>query len=387
MIKRILIVILLWLVVDFYFFAAVQTLTDNVFIHVAYWFVEAIIIAAVFYVIATGKLKLISGVIKLLVLSFVPKLAGTLILMMEDLSRLFRSFPLRNYEVSMLAISIAIVLWLVLLISINRGRHYYKIRRAFLYFDDLPESFDDFTITHLSDIHAGSFTDVKGVQKGLDLVNAQKSDVILFTGDLVNNQASEMTPWIPAFAQLKAPYGKYSVLGNHDYGDYIRWPNIKDKQNNFNRLKQVHQEIGFQLLLDESRMIKKGDDSIAIVGVENWGKGNFHKYGNLKKATDKLPDKTFKILMSHDPSHWDAEIIDHHTPIQLTLSGHTHGMQFGFEIFGFRWSPIKYIYKQWAGLYKKAGKYLYVNRGFGFLGLNGRVGIWPEITVITLKRK
>jgi predicted MPP superfamily phosphohydrolase len=387
MIKRILIVILLWLVVDFYFFAAVQTLTDNLLIHVAYWLVEAAIIGSVFYVIATGKLKLISGVIKLLVLSFVPKLAGALILLMEDLSRLFRSFPLRNDEVSMLAISVAIVLWLVLLISINRGRHYYKIRRAFLYFEDLPESFNDFTITHLSDIHAGSFTDVKGVQKGLDLVNAQKSDVILFTGDLVNNEASEMTPWIPAFARLKAPYGKYSVLGNHDYGDYIRWPDIKDKQNNFNRLKQVHQEIGFQLLLDDSKMITKGDDSIAIVGVENWGKGNFHKYGNLKKATDNLSDETFKILMSHDPSHWDAEIIDHNKPVQLTLSGHTHGMQFGFEIFGFRWSPIKYIYKQWAGLYKKAGKYLYVNRGFGFLGLNGRVGIWPEITVITLKRK
>ncbi|WP_126971351.1 metallophosphoesterase [Gynurincola endophyticus] len=387
MIKRILIVILLWLVVDFYFFAAVQTLTDNLLIHVAYWLVEAAIIGSVFYVIATGKLKLISGVIKLLVLSFVPKLAGALILLMEDLSRLFRSFPLRNDEVSMLAISVAIVLWLVLLISINRGRHYYKIRRAFLYFEDLPESFNDFTITHLSDIHAGSFTDVKGVQKGLDLVNAQKSDVILFTGDLVNNEASEMTPWIPAFARLKAPYGKYSVLGNHDYGDYIRWPDIKDKQSNFNRLKQVHQEIGFQLLLDDSKMITKGDDSIAIVGVENWGKGNFHKYGNLKKATDNLSDETFKILMSHDPSHWDAEIIDHNKPVQLTLSGHTHGMQFGFEIFGFRWSPIKYIYKQWAGLYKKAGKYLYVNRGFGFLGLNGRVGIWPEITVITLKRK
>jgi predicted MPP superfamily phosphohydrolase len=219
------------------------------------------------------------------------------------------------------------------------------------------------------------------------MVNKQHSDVILFTGDLVNNQASEMDRWIPVFSQLKAPSGKFSVLGNHDYGDYMKWESEDLKSANLKRLKQVHHEIGFRLLLDEAVKVEKNSQSITLVGVENWGKGGFHKYGDLKKATANVADDAFKVLLSHDPSHWDAVTHDHHQHIHLTLSGHTHGAQFGFEFFGFKWSPIKYIYKQWAGLYKQNGKYLYVNRGFGFLGLKGRVGIWPEITVITLKTK
>jgi predicted MPP superfamily phosphohydrolase len=195
-----------------------------------------------------------------------------------------------------------------------------------------------------------------------------------------------MDRWIPTFASLKARYGKYSVLGNHDYGDYRQWEKEDDKHANLKRLKTVHKEIGFKLLLDEAVNIEKDGEAIALIGVENWGKGGFHKYGDLKKATANVPDKEFKVLMSHDPSHWDAVTLGHDKRIHLTLSGHTHGMQFGLELFGFKWSPIKYVYRQWAGLYEQAGKYLYVNRGFGFLGLKGRVGMWPEIAVITLRR-
>jgi len=186
---------------------------------------------------------------------------------------------------------------------------------------------------------------------------------------------------------LDAPYGKYSVLGNHDYGDYMQWENKSDQHANLKQLKNVHKEIGFKLLLNESVQIKKGGQPIALIGVENWGKGGFHKYGDLQKATAGVPDEAFKVLMSHDPSHWDAVTLGHQQHIHLTLSGHTHGMQFGFELFGLKWSPIKYMYKQWAGLYEKSSRYLYVNRGFGFIGLKGRIGIWPEIAVITLKRK
>lgn len=322
-----------------------------------------------------------------MLLSFIPKLIGSIVLLLEDITRLFRHMPPRIYLLSELVILIAVIFFFLILFGITQGRHYYKIRKTTLYFNNLPKAFEGFTITQLSDIHAGSFNDAAGVQKGLDLVNAQGSDVILFTGDLVNNEASEMDRWIPAFSQLSAPLGKYSVLGNHDYGDYIRWESIEAKRKNLVRLKQVHAEIGFRLLLNEAISVKKNDQSITLIGVENWGKGGFHKYGDLKLATTNVPDDKFKILMSHDPSHWDAVTLAHNQRIDLTLAGHTHGAQFGFELWAFKWSPIKYVYKQWAGLYEKGGKYLYVNRGFGFLGLKGRVGIWPEIAVITLKRK
>ncbi|WP_183565245.1 metallophosphoesterase [Mucilaginibacter sp. SP1R1] len=385
--NRIPAIILFWLIIDIYFFSAVATLTINTSVYLAYWIFDLLLAGTILYSAIAGKTKLISGVMALMLLSLVPKLVGSIVLVLEDITRVFRGFPPRNYGVSEFTLVVAIVLFGLLLFGITRGRHYYKIRRETLYFDDLPETFDGFTITQLSDIHSGSFSDKQGVQKGLDLVNAQNSDMILFTGDLVNNQATEMDPWIPAFAQLEAPYGKYSVLGNHDYGDYMSWESKEAQLANLNRLKQVHQEIGFRLLLNESMPIQKNDQSVALIGVENWGKGGFHKYGDLKKATVDVPDDAFKILMSHDPSHWDAVTLGHHQPIHLTLSGHTHGMQFGFEIFGFKWSPIKYVYKQWAGLYQKSGLYLYVNRGFGFLGLKGRVGIWPEIAVLTLKRR
>jgi predicted MPP superfamily phosphohydrolase len=379
-------IILLWLIIDIYFFNVIETLGLNSNVKLGYWLFDALLTSAIVISAFARSRRFISWLMALMLLSFVPKLVGSLILLLEDITRLFRGFPPRSYAVSEFVVIVAFAFAGILLFGITRGRHYYKVRRETLFFDDLPEKFDGFTITQLSDVHSGSFSDAKGVQKGLDLVNAQQSDVILFTGDLVNNQASEMDPWIPAFSKLKAPYGKYSVLGNHDYGDYIQWENKADQQANLARLKQVHKEIGFKLLLNEHTPIQKENEEISLIGVENWGKGGFHKYGDLDKATSEVPDNAFKILMSHDPSHWDAVTLDHRQPIHLTLSGHTHGAQFGFELFGFKWSPIKYVYKQWAGLYQKSGLYLYVNRGFGFLGLKGRIGMWPEIAVITLKR-
>ena len=330
---------------------------------------------------------MISWLMALMLLSLVPKLFALPILILEDITRIFRYFPPRSLWVSELTLLIAIIPFVSLLYGIINGRHNYKVHKTTLYFDDLPAAFDGFTITQLSDIHSGSFSSAKGVEKGIEMVNAQNSDLILFTGDLVNNEATEMDPWIGSFSKLKAPFGKYSVLGNHDYGDYKKWEQKGDKYANLNRLKKVHVEIGFKLLLNEAVTISKNGQSISLIGVENWGKGGFHKYGDLKKATETVPENAFKILMSHDPSHWDAVTLNHQHHIHLTLAGHTHGMQFGIELFGFKWSPIKYVYEQWAGIYQKEGKYLYVNRGFGFLGFKGRVGIWPEIAVITFKKK
>lgn len=385
--KRFIAIITLWLIVDLYFFMAVLRLTDNPLIHVIYWLIEGLVMGALVYSVLKSNTHLLSRLMAPMLLLFVPKLFGSIVLLAEDITRLFRGFPVRSAILSEIVVWVAVLFFLILLYGITRGRHHYKVHRITLYFDDLPDAFDGFRMTQLSDIHAGSFSDKKGVQKGIDLVNAQNSDLILFTGDLVNNQAAEMDPWIPVFAELKAAYGKYSVLGNHDYGDYMQWENPAMKSANLDRLKEIHREIGFQLLLNESKKIEKDGAVMELIGVENWGKGGFHKYGDLDKAIAEVPADAFKVLMSHDPSHWEAVILRYPQPIHLTLSGHTHGMQFGFEVFGIKWSPIKYMYKQWAGLYYRSNQYLYVNRGFGFLGLKGRVGIWPEITVITLKRK
>jgi predicted MPP superfamily phosphohydrolase len=392
MAKRLLLIMLLWLGTDLYFYQAIQTLVSSSTLLWCYWLIDLLlmtgIVAIIFMRRGSGlQQTLMTWLMGLMLLTFVPRLFSLPFLLVEDITRLFRGFPPRTLAVSELTLATAAVLFLVVLFGITRGRHFYRVRRETIYFPDLPEAFDGFTITQITDVHAGSFTNAVGVQKGLDLVNAQHSDVILFTGDLVNNQASEMARWVPAFAALKAPMGKFSVLGNHDYGDYIKWETPETKRANLDRLKEVHAEIGFRLLLDEAITLQKGTESITLLGVENWGKGGFHQYGDLKKATAGIPDDTFKILMSHDPSHWEGVTLAHQQRIHLTLSGHTHGMQFGIDLFGFKWSPIKYVYKQWLGLYQNEGRFLYVNRGFGFIGLKGRIGMWPEVAVITLKRK
>lgn len=392
MAKRLPLILLLWLGSDLYFYQAVIPFVNSGAWLWAYWLIDLFLMCGVVAVIfvrrgSRTQQTLIPWLMGLMLLAWVPRLFTFPFLLVEDITRLFRGFPPRALWVSELTLGTAALLFLLVLFGITRGRHFYRVRRETIYFPDLPEAFDGFSITQITDVHSGSFTNGSGVQKGLDLVNAQQSEVILFTGDLVNNHASEMDRWIPAFAGLTAPMGKFSVLGNHDYGDYIQWASPGAKDANLTRLKQVHAEIGFRLLLDEAITLQKDGQSITLLGVENWGKGGFHKYGDLKKAAANVPDDAFKILMSHDPSHWDAVTLDHHQHIHLTLSGHTHGMQFGIELFGFKWSPIKYVYKQWAGLYRNNGRFLYVNRGFGFLGLKGRIGMWPEVAVITLKRK
>jgi predicted MPP superfamily phosphohydrolase len=255
-----------------------------------------------------------------------------------------------------------------------------------LSFDNLPNGFKGMKILHISDIHSGSFTDKEAVHHGVKEMMGENADIILFTGDLVNDKATEMDEYIDVFNQLKAPMGVYSTLGNHDYGDYVQWP-IEgiSKVQNLENLKGVHASLGWRLLMNEHVVLEKNGDQIALLGIENWGaKANFPKHGRMDLAhsgTEKYP---FKILMSHDPSHWEAEVKLKYADIDLMLSGHTHGMQFGIEIPGFKWSPVQYVYKQWAGLYEDVKQKLYVNRGFGFIGYPGRVGILPEITVIEL---
>ena len=296
-------------------------------------------------------------------------------------------WPNRRKFISQLAIGLAAIPFASLLIGMIRGKYNYKVLHYALEFDDLPEAFDGYTLTQISDIHSGSFDNAKKVNYGIDLINQQNADVILFTGDIVNNKAEELLPWKNAFGRLKAKDGVFSILGNHDYGDYVQWNNRKEKEDNLKLLLQTQSEMGFKVLLNATHFIEKEGQRLAIVGVENWGKGGFKKAGDLQKAVATVNPNDFKILLSHDPSHWEAEVLPHAFPFQLTLSGHTHGMQFGIEIPGwFKWSPVKWRYKQWAGLYEQNKQWINVNRGFGFLGYPGRVGIWPEITVISLKR-
>jgi hypothetical protein len=295
--------------------------------------------------------------------------------------------PSRRKFVSQIALGLAAIPFSSLLYGMYKGKYDFRVLKYTLHFDDLPAAFDGYKITQLSDIHSGSFDDKEKIEYAVNLVNEQKSDVILFTGDLVNNKASEMLPWKDVFGKLKATDGTFSILGNHDYGDYVDWDSEVEKQKNLEELKQVQKDIGFDLLLNESRFIEKDGERLALVGVENWGRGPFKKAGDLKKAAANIDKNDFKILMSHDPSHWEDVVIDDDYKYHLTLSGHTHGMQFGIEIPGWvKWSPIKWRYKYWAGIYKEMGQYINVNRGFGYLGYPGRVGIWPEITVIKLKK-
>ena len=297
-------------------------------------------------------------------------------------------FPQRRKFLSQIALIMASIPFGALMYGMYRGKYNYKVMSYEIEFDDLPNSFDGFTISHISDIHCGSFDNYEKVKYGIELINKQKSDVIMFTGDIVNNISAELDTWKDLFSELTAKHGVYSILGNHDYGDYMQWNSDDEKIKNFENLKKIQQEMGFKLLLNENDSIIKGDETISIVGVENWGAGGFKKAGDLKKATSGLSSKEFKILLSHDPSHWNAEVTPSENYFPLTLSGHTHGMQFGIDIPGWiKWSPIKWRYPQFAGLYKKAKEYLYVNRGFGYLAYPGRVGMWPEITVITLKKK
>lgn len=399
--------------IDWYSYQAFKTLfPTQTWIKIGYWtFSIAIYLFSIFVFLTfdRGNISLNFGrLISLLVLSILPKLIILVFLFGEDIVRIgtgiFYSvsgnndgdfLPDRRKFISQAALVLSTIPFLGILHGVLIGKYRYRVINHTLEFDDLPEEFDGFTITQISDIHSGSFDNKKKLEYGIDLINQQASDVILFTGDLVNNQAKEMEPWIDSFKKLKAAMGKYSILGNHDYGDYMVWPSKEAKEENMLRLYEIHEELGFRLLRNENVKLKKpalsgvegAGSSIDLIGVENWGKG-FAQHGDLPKAAANLSNQSFKILMSHDPSHFDEEVKSFSQMIQLTLSDHTHGMQFGIEIPGIiKWSPASLRYPKWAGLYEELGRYLHVNRGFGFLAFPGRVGIWPEITVLKLKKK
>ncbi|MFY8186542.1 MAG: metallophosphoesterase [Flavobacterium sp.] len=403
---RLVIFIMFVLLVEWYAFQAIKTISKFKWIQNSYILLTVLFIAYIFYSFSQfdrsiGQNSQTLFTLGLLITISVPKIFIAVMLFGEDIVRFFTGvfywvspkmgmttfFPPRVKWLSALAIILAFVPLIAIVHGILVGKHNYKVIPQTVYFKDLPKEFDGFRITHISDIHVGSLENKAAIQEAIKMINNQNSDMILFTGDIVNTHASEMDPWITVFNEISSPpFGKFSVLGNHDYGEYITWPNNQAKDANFIAIKNIHQKIGFQLLLNENVSISKGNEEIKLIGVENWGH-NFKKAGDLKLASEGIAKSDFKILMSHDPSHWEYEVKNHPFNYHLALSGHTHGMQFGIEIPGvFRWSPVQYVYKQWAGLYENASRYLYVNRGFGFHAYPGRVGIWPEITVITLKK-
>ncbi len=403
---RIILFCLIFFIIELYAFQALKTITKVRWIITLYLVISISVIAFIAYQFtkfdrSVGQTKMTMITLGLLLLVLIPKLLLSIILLFEDIYRLFAGtsnyfsnyskdatfFPQRRKFVSQIALGLAAIPFASLIYGMTFGKYNYKVIKQRVFFPDLPDAFDGFTITQISDIHSGSFDNPDKINYAIDLVNEQNSDMILFTGDIVNTHAKEMHPWIDTFNRIrKHNYGKFSVLGNHDYGEYVTWPSQKAKDENFEAIKNLYGEIDFKLLLNEHTFIEKGDDKIALVGVENWG-NNFKKAGDINKASANLTQDDFKILMSHDPSHWEYEVKNHEKNFHLTLSGHTHGMQFGIEIPGyFKWSLAQYVYKQWAGLYENKGRYVYVNRGFGFHAYPGRVGIMPEITVIELKK-
>jgi predicted MPP superfamily phosphohydrolase len=402
--------------IDLYVFKGVKTIFSNSSFPVKrtatwlYWSVNVAFILCTLYAVFSysqhpkGIPFLFQFVIAAFVLLYIPKLIFGVFLLGEDIYRLLRALGIGVYKlaatspapvdffesrrkfVSQFATIVAGIPFISIIYGVAKGKYNYKIHKVEVAFKNLPKEFEGFKITQVSDIHSGSFDNPEPVKHAVQLVNQQGSDVIFFTGDLVNNVSDEMDPWIDVFKEMKAPMGVYSILGNHDYGDYARWYNMDQKKANFEKLITIHKELGFHLLRNENLKLQKNGATIDLIGVENWGKGGFSKYGDLDKALVGTSPDSFKILLSHDPSHWEEKVMynpnDH---IHLTFSGHTHGMQFGIEVPGIKFSPAQFRYKRWGGLYEENNRYLYVNRGLGFLGFPGRVGIWPEITVFTLK--
>lgn len=393
-------------IVEFYAFQAIRTVSKSKIVFAVYLMVTIIAIVYIVYNFlqfdrSVGQTKQSLLTTGLFLIFILPKIVIAVILFGEDVFRFFKAvivhfvgdndggkfMPARRKFVSQIALGLATIPFASLLYGMTLGKYNFKVIKKTIFFDDLPEAFDGTTITQISDIHSGSFDNPEKIQYAIDLINEQNSDLVLFTGDMVNTHAKEMHPWIETFKKIHNPvFGKFSVLGNHDYGEYVKWDSQAEKAENFEAIKDLHRQIDFKLMLNENVKLQKGNDAIALIGVENWGK-HFKKAGDLKLASQGLLKEDFKILMSHDPSHWDSEVQYDENNYHLTLSGHTHGFQFGIEIPGWiKWSPVQYVYKQWAGLYENAGRYIYVNRGFGFHAYPGRVGIMPEITVIELKK-
>lgn len=398
--------VLFYILVDIYAFQASRTLVRSPWVTAFYILISLAVISGLFYELSfMGSRKMMRPpkmyFFGIFLAVFVPKLIIIIFMFGEDIARFFVGIFMkvagssetpfmgsRRKFVSTMALGVAAIPFASLLYGMFWGKYNYRVFKYVLEFDDLPDAFDGYKITQLSDIHSGSFDNREKVEYGINLANEQQSDLIVFTGDLVNNVAEELDEWKGIFSTLKARDGVFSVLGNHDYGDYVSWESKEEKARNLQKLKAIQNEIGWKLLLNENQFIRRGRDKIALLGVENWGLNGFVQFGNLDKALNGVSDNDFKVLLSHDPSHWQAEVKKDPRNIHLTMSGHTHGMQFGIEIPGvFKWSPIQYRYENWAGIYNEFGRYINVNRGFGFLGYPGRVGIWPEISVIQLKKK
>ncbi len=397
-----LILLVIVAVVEVYTFQAFKTISKSKLVRFSFLAISIAVYIYFFVTMATydrsrGQTPEFQMALGVLLTVAIPKLFLVLVLFGEDIYRWIikgisaistsETQPLagRRKFISQLALGIAAIPFVSFIYGIVQGKYNYKVLKYQLTFKDLPDAFDGYTITQISDIHSGSFTNKEKIKYGVDLINEQQSDLMLFTGDIVNNKADEMDDWIDVFDKLEAKEGKYAILGNHDYGDYMDWKNPQDKIDNFNKVKEIHQKIGFDLLLDEHRYLEKDGQKIALLGVENWGRG-FNQAGDLEKASAGIKKEDFKILMSHDPSHWQEKVKNNDFNYHLTLSGHTHGLQMGIEIPGFKFSPSQFVYKQWAGLYEEFGRYVNVNRGFGYHAFPGRVGIWPEITVIELKK-
>ena len=393
------------IILEIYAFQAFKMLIKSKLFFIFYYVTSAIALTYIVYQLyhfdrSVGQTPKTMMTMGLLLLLYVPKLLLTFILFGEDVVRFISGLfslatksgsdnflPERRRFVSQIALGVAAIPFASFLYGITIGKYNFKVIKQTLFFPDLPEAFDGTTITHISDVHSGSFDDADKIQYAIDLINEQNSDLVLFTGDIVNTHATEMDPWIETFKGIHNPkFGKFSILGNHDYGEYVDWNSKAEKQANFEAIKDLHRKIDFKLLLNEHVKIENSNQELVIVGVENWGR-KFGERGDLNLASQGLTKDDFKIVMSHDPSHWDEKIQHDEKHYHLTLSGHTHGFQFGIEIPGwFKWSPVQYVYKQWAGLYENVGRYVYVNRGFGFHAYPGRVGIMPEITVIQLKK-
>ena len=405
MIFRILFTLGFVLAIDLYAYQAFKTVFRSTATPWIYWGITVayiVLSVSISLLMSSGKVdyKYLGILMGASILLAVPKLVTIIPLLIEDITRLgqflFRAattqpttLPGRRTFVSQIALGIAAIPFIGIIDGIWKGRYRYRVISHTLEFEDLPDEFDGFTIAQISDIHSGSFDNQEKVEYGVQMVNELGADAIMFTGDMVNNIATEAEPWIDTFKKLSGKNGVFSILGNHDYGDYWRFPSAQAKVDNLNRLKEIHAEMGMDLLLNESRFFERNGQRLYLAGVENWGLPPFPQYGDLQEALNGIPEDAFTVLLSHDPSHFDAEVKQHSKKVHLTLSGHTHGMQFGIEIPGWiKWSPVKFKYPKWAGLYPEPdGQVLHVNRGFGFLAFPGRVGMWPEITHITLRKK
>lgn len=398
--------------IDLYAYQAILTLTKGLnpgaksALRIGYWIVTAIVVVAILWYYYGNPYKYGSQLRNLVLvgifMTYFSKVFGLLFIVIDDIQRGVRwiiSFFNKGSEggsvgetiprsefLAKTAVIAAAVPFTAMIYGIISGAHDYRIRRKTIYLPNLPKSFDGITIGQLSDIHSGSFFNKTAVKGGVEMMLNENPDMIFFTGDLVNNETEEVKDYIDVFNKLKAPLGVYSITGNHDYGDYKQWVSTEAKQKNFQELVEAHRLMGFDILMNEHRYIEQGGERIAILGNENWGAGRFAKYGKLDKAYSGIEDASVKLLLSHDPSHWDAQVRPNYPDIDIMFAGHTHGFQFGVEIGDFKWSPSQYVYKQWADLYEEGNQYLYVNRGFGYIGYPGRIGIPPELTIIELKR-